>query len=121
MLAGGLAFVGMGVWWMMRGWRMRGRATGTIVATNWGYEGEVLPAVAFTTVQGTEVRFLADDPMGIGSTMTGQLVAVRYDEEDPSDARIATFGRSYVSAIFLILFGAQPLVLFVLALSTFES
>jgi hypothetical protein len=118
MLGSGLTFVGLGMWCMLDSWRMLGSATGTIIDTELGYEGETLAIVTFTTAQGTNVRFVADNPLGVGSTRVGRLVRVRYDDADPRHARIATFGFSYAGPIFLVAFGATPLALFALAICT---
>ena len=118
MLGSGFLFVGIGAWWIIAGWRMRGRATGTIIGTEVGYEGETLAIVTFPTTQGTEARFVADNPLGVGSARIGRHVRVRYDEADPTDARIATFGFSYMGPVFLVAFGASPLALWVFAICT---
>ena len=95
---------------------MRGRARGTIIGTQAGNDGETLPIVTFTTAQGTPVRFVAAH--GVGSKRSGRQVPVRYNERDPTDARIATFGGSYLDPLFLVAFGAMPLGLFVFAILT---
>ena len=118
MLGSGFTLVGLGAWCISSSWRMRGRATGTIIGTEAGYEGETLAIVTFTTIQGTNVRFVADNPLGVSSACIGRHVRVRYDDADPTNARIATFGYSYLGPVFLVAFGATPLALFVVAICT---
>ena len=116
MLVPGFVFLAWGLFCTALGWRMRGRARGTIIGTKAGDDGETLPIVTFTTAQGTPVRVVAAD--GVGSTRSVRQVPVRYNERDPTDARIATFGRSYLNPLFSVALGAMPLGLFVFAIFT---
>jgi hypothetical protein len=73
----GLLFTLGSCWWIVALLRMRGRALGTVVATELGPMCETLPVVTFTSTQGTAIRFTGATHIGrfggpgIGETAPG--------------------------------------------------
>jgi hypothetical protein len=118
-ILGGVLMAGLGLlftlgscWWIAVLLRMRGRASGTIVATETGPDCETLPVVAFTPLQGPATRFVGAAPIGPG---IGETVAVRYDVADPGQARIATLRGSFLGPAIGLLAGFLLLGLFAVA------
>lgn len=80
------------------------KAEGTVVGEEIKFMGEdngVFPVVTFVTDRGRTIEFTSNTSGG----RIGESVTVRYDPDDPTDARIAGFSRMFVPAIFIVVGG----------------
>ena len=66
-----------------------------------GEDNGVFPVVTFVTDRGRTIEFTSNTSGG----RIGESVTVRYDPDDPTDARIAGFSCMFVPAIFIVVGG----------------
>ncbi len=112
---GAALVVGAG-WMTAAHLKMRSRATGTIVDTSVGGDGDNHAVVEFRTQDNTRARF-NNEAMAFREPEIGRSVRVRYDPRDHRHARIATFFGSWTAPLVLWLAGGGAFVFGLLALA----